>query len=96
MKKDSFERFNLIAKELVKFLATFIFRMDNIYYYYFLIYVATPIVALWSVSDHYNFARSVALFLGMVVISAAFGLRPALRQSIVHAEIELVRCPAVT
>lgn len=93
IQKSTGKRVYLLSRELANFLATFIFRMDNIYYYYFLIYVSTPIVGLWAVSDHYSFAKSVALFLAMVVMSAAFGLRPALRQAIIHSEIELVRCP---
>ena len=93
MQKNWRKRVNLLSRELAHFLATFVFRMDNIYYYYFLIYVSTPIVALWAVSDHYSFAKSAGLFLAMVVTSAAFGLRPALRQAIIHSEIELVRCP---
>lgn len=72
---------------IAKFYAGIPFRMNNIYCYYFLLYVATPIFGLIHIRDNIDLTRSILLLVAVQLVSAFIGLRGMARLSIVEKSV---------
>jgi len=61
--------------------------MNNIYCYYFLLYVATPIVGILHMRNNIYIGRSLSIIVGLQLLAALIGLRRMIGLNVIQREV---------